>query len=90
MLANRLRKSSADAHAPWPTYYRANRPGRLRQLTEAAGLTPANLTMIEPEPAYGRAHAALFYPMMAYERIVNSTRLLETFRVIIIGTARKP
>jgi hypothetical protein len=45
--------------------------------------------MIEPEPAYGRAHAAFFYPMMTYERIVNSTGLLETFRVIIMGTARK-
>ena len=46
--------------------------------------------MIEPEPVYGRAHTALFYPMMAYERIVNSTSPLETFRVIMIGIAQKP
>ncbi|MGA3046142.1 MAG: class I SAM-dependent methyltransferase [Terracidiphilus sp.] len=90
VLANRLRRMSSDAHAPWPTYYRANRPGRLKQLSLEAGLCPESLTMIEPEPAYGRAHVALFYPMMAYERIVNSTRLLETFRVIIIGITRKP
>jgi len=89
MLANRLRKSSPEAHAPWPTYYRANRPGRLKRLSLDAGLCPPSITMIEPEPAYGRAHAAFFYPMMTYERIVNSTGLLETFRVIIMGTARK-
>lgn len=89
-FANRLRKMSADAHKPWETYYRANRPGRLERLCRNAGLGSPNMTMIEPEPAYGRAHVALFYPMMAYERIVNSTRLLETFRVIIIGIARKP
>jgi SAM-dependent methyltransferase len=90
MLANRLRKMSPETHQPWPTYYRANRPGRLKRLAEDAGLGAADLTMIEPEPAYGRAHAALFYPMMAYERIVNATRFLETFRVTIIGSARKP
>jgi SAM-dependent methyltransferase len=90
LLANRLRKMGPEAHPPWPTYYRANRPGRLKQLIERAGLSAARLTMIEPEPAYGRAHAALFYPMMAYERIVNSTRFLETFRILIIGAAQKP
>jgi SAM-dependent methyltransferase len=89
ILANRLRKTGPEAHAPWPTYYRANRPRRLKRLSLDAGLAPEGMAMIEPEPAYGRAHAALFYPMMAYERIVNSTRFLETFRVIIIGTARK-
>lgn len=90
MLANRLRKLKPEAHAPWRTYYRANRPGRLQRLIQQAGLSAASLTMIEPEPAYGRAHAALFYPMMAYERIVNSTPLLETFRITIIGCVRKP
>jgi SAM-dependent methyltransferase len=90
LLANRLRKMAPEAHPPWPTFYRANRPGLLKQLTELAGLSPASLTMIEPEPAYGRAHAGLFYPMMAYERIVNSTRFFETFRIIIIGSSRKP
>lgn len=88
-FANRLRKMNPDSHAPWPTYYRANRPARLKRLIADAGMELADLTMIEPEPAYGRAHAALFYPMMAYERIVNATRLLETLRVIIIAVARK-
>ena len=89
-IANRLRKMKEDAHAPWPTYYRANRPARLKKLIRQAGIELTDMTMIEPEPAYGRAHAALFYPMMAYERIVNSTPVLNTFRVIIIGIARKP
>lgn len=89
MLANRLRKLTPEAHAPWPTFYRANRPQRLKRLIERAGLSATSLQLIEPEPAYGNAHAALFYPMMAYERIVNSSRFFETFRVIILCTARK-
>lgn len=89
-FANRLRKMKPDAHAPWPTYYRANRPARLKQLMADAGIELTSLTMIEPEPAYGRAHPALFYPMMAYERVVNANRFFETFRVIIIAVAQKP
>ncbi len=46
--------------------------------------------MIEPEPAYGRAHALLFYPMMAYERIVNLSPALSDFRCNILLAARKP
>jgi SAM-dependent methyltransferase len=89
-IANRLRKMESGAHAPWPTYYRANRPSRLKQLIKDAGMELASLAMVEPEPAYGRASAALFYPMMAYERIVNSRPALGTFRIIMIAVARKP
>jgi hypothetical protein len=46
--------------------------------------------MIEAEPSYGAAHPLLFYPMMAYERVVNSSDLFSVFRVNILGTLRKP
>ncbi len=89
-LANRLRGLGAAAHDPWPTYYRANRRSKLKRLIELAGLEQAQLQLIEPEPSYGRAHAALFYPMMAYERIVNSSSSFENLRVTILGSSRKP
>jgi hypothetical protein len=47
------------------------------------------LRLMEPDPSYGRRHAALFYPMMVYERIVNSSNLLSNFRVVIFGVCTK-
>src|SRR5271156_3182116 len=89
-LANRLRALDDDAHDPWPTVYRANTRRRLVRLARKSGLWPEELRMIEAEPSYGAAHPLLFYPMMAYERLVNSTELLSSFRVNILGAFRKP
>ena len=89
-MANRLRKLSEDAHEPWKTFYRANSGGRLRGLAREAGLGVSELRAIEPEPSYGAAHAALFYPMMAYERTVNSLAALEGLRANFLGVFRKP
>jgi SAM-dependent methyltransferase len=89
-LANKLRALDADAHEPWPTVYRANTRSRLRHWARRSGLVPEQLRMIEAEPSYGAAHPLLFYPMMAYERLVNSTELLSSIRVNILGTFRKP
>jgi SAM-dependent methyltransferase len=89
-LANKLRGLDADAHDPWPTVYRANTRRTLRRLARSSGLLPEELRMIEAEPSYGAAHPLLFYPMMAYERLVNSSELLSLFRVNILGTFRKP
>jgi SAM-dependent methyltransferase len=89
-LANKLRALEADAHDPWPTVYRANTPRTLRSLARRSGLLPEELRMIETEPSYGAAHPLLFYPMMAYERLVNSSDFFGLFRVNILGTLRKP
>jgi len=89
-LANKLRALDADAHDPWPTVYRANTRRTLRRLARSSGLLPEELRMIEVEPSYGAAHPLLFYPMMAYERLVNSSDLFSLFRVNILGTFRKP
>jgi hypothetical protein len=88
-LANKLRALAADAHDPWPTVYRANTRSKLRRLAHSSGLLPEELSMIEAEPSYGAAHPLLFYPMMAYERVVNSSDLFSPFRVNILGTFRK-
>jgi SAM-dependent methyltransferase len=88
-LANKLRALAADAHDPWATVYRANTRSTLRRLAHRSGLLPEELSMIEAEPSYGAAHPLLFYPMMAYERLVNSSDRFSPFRVNILGTFRK-
>jgi SAM-dependent methyltransferase len=90
MLANRLRSLKADAHDPYPTWFRSNTRGSIRKLCSAAALEIPSINMIEPEPAYGRAHPLLFYPMMAYERILNSSERLSMLRNTMLVVARKP
>ena len=87
--ANRLRGRGSEAHDPYETFYRANTKHRLNRLIEKSGLETRLLQLMEPEPSYGRLHAALFYPMMMYERVVNSTTLLSNLRIIIFGVCAK-
>jgi hypothetical protein len=61
----------------------------LISLIQQTGMETVLHQLMEPEPSYGRRHAALFYPMMVYERIVNSSNLLSNFRVVIFGVCAK-
>lgn len=88
-LANKLRGMAPEAHDPYPTYYRANTRKRLCELMKRADLKLDVLDIIEPEPSYGRMHAALFYPMMIYERVVNSSALFLDFRITILAACTK-
>lgn len=88
-VANRLRKLADNAHDPYPTWFRSNTRGALKHLCGVAGLSEPAITMLEPEPSYGRAHPLLFYPFMGYERLVNSSKLFAGLRVTILLTARK-
>jgi len=90
MLANRLRRMPGGAHDPYPTWFRSNTRSRLEQLCRAAGLGEPAITMLEPEPSYGKAHAMLFYPFMAYERLVNSSKIFEGMRLTILLAVHKP
>jgi SAM-dependent methyltransferase len=89
-ISNRLRGLPRDAHDPWPTHYRANRRSTLRRLARAAGMEVLTLDNIEKEPSYGARSPLLFFPMMAYERIVNMTELLSALRSNLLGVLRKP
>jgi SAM-dependent methyltransferase len=89
-IANKLRNLPAGAHDPYSTAYRANTRPRIRRLCAGTGLAPVTLVAIEKEPSYGRCHPALFYPMFAYERLVNSCNALQVFRASILAALRKP
>ncbi|MDH4187385.1 MAG: class I SAM-dependent methyltransferase [Nitrospira sp.] len=88
-VANRLRNFPSDHHAPYPTYYRLNTRRRVRSLLSRIGFVIEVLEVEETYPVYGLASRIMFYMFMAYERIVNSTPLLEDFRYLIDGVVRK-
>ena len=88
-IANRMR-GLREAHDPYPTFYRANTARAISALSRSAELEISKLAVIEPEPSYGRSHPLLFFPMMFYERVVNSSDLFEKFRSNILGVLRKP
>ncbi len=77
------------AHEPYRSYYRLNTGAKVVRLAQAAGLEALELDYIEAEPFYGRRHAALFYPMMLYERLVNATERLAPLRMNILAVLAK-
>jgi SAM-dependent methyltransferase len=73
----------------FPTLYRANTPGAIRRLARQHKFSVDRLDSVEGRPEYLRAFTPL-YPMgILYERIVNATPLLASFRVVILGALRK-
>lgn len=85
-VANRLRRHPEGTHDPWPTVFRANSMSTLRKLADVAGFRSLEAVRVECEPSYARAHPALFYPMMAYERWVNRVPGFSRFRINIFAT----
>jgi len=77
------------AHDPYPVYYRMNTARAILRAAGAAGLAPVEIEQIEAEPYYGRRHAALFYPMMLYERLVNASRRLAPLRMNLLAALAK-
>lgn len=89
LIANRARNLSATSHAPYPTCYRLNTRRTIRRIADAAGLDVVELRMVEKEPSYGMGSRLLFWPFMAYERLVNSSEMFGPLRSNIFGALRK-
>lgn len=87
-FANKLR-GLGGAHDPYPTTYLANSRRAIAKHARKSGMTIEKLELIEPEPSYGAISPLLFFPMMAYERIVNSAEFLSWLRVNLLGVLRK-
>lgn len=71
------------------TRYRANSPKRVRRLAEQANLFAVEIETLEGRPEYGRIAWPLYVVGMLYERLVNSTRHLSGFRVVMLGHLKK-
>jgi ubiquinone/menaquinone biosynthesis C-methylase UbiE len=88
-VANRVRGLSAEAHAPYPTFYRCNTLRAVFRNSESSGFSRVSVTAYEAEPSYGRASRILFYPMLAWERAVNASQTLQFLRAGIFGNLVK-
>ena len=73
----------------FPTRYRANTRYALRRLAAESGMELASCQMIEGRPEYLRRWWPAYLVGAGYEWLVNSTRLFEPFRVILIAELRR-
>jgi SAM-dependent methyltransferase len=90
LVANRLRNLPEESHDPYPTHYRLNTAAAVERSATEAGLIVERLDLIEKEPMYGLGSRLLFFPFMAYERLVNSSEAFAPFRANLLGVLRKP
>ncbi len=74
----------------FPTCYRLNSRRVLNRRFSAAGLDTVAIDAIEVQPNYLTFSPVAYAAGVAYERIVNATDLLSSFRVNLIGLFRKP
>lgn len=86
-FVNRLRgRAEVDT---FPTKYRANSAPVIRRLATRTGFEPISIERVEGRPEYLRMTALTYLLGWAYERLVNATRLLEPFRILLVIALRK-
>jgi len=85
LVANRARKLAADAHEPWPTFYRLNCEADIDRAARAAGFQQLELRMFEAEPSYLVFATVPFLAGVAYERLTNRFPSLSRLRGSIFG-----
>jgi SAM-dependent methyltransferase len=73
----------------FPTLYRANSASAVCRLSCETGFDVVSLERIERRPEYMRISTPTYLVGALYERVVNSTSLLEPFRVLLVGKLRK-
>jgi 2-polyprenyl-3-methyl-5-hydroxy-6-metoxy-1,4-benzoquinol methylase len=90
LVANRARRLPRGTHDPYPTVYAMNTLSAIERASENAGLTIDVIEWSEKEPAYGRFSRLAFFPMLFYERLVNSSTRLARLRANLYVVLRKP
>jgi len=88
-IANRWRgRPSGDDF--FPTTYRANRRQDLARIAETSGMSMEDLRYVEGRPEYLRMSFPTYLVGLVYERLVNQWNLLARFRIVLIGSMRRP
>jgi ubiquinone/menaquinone biosynthesis C-methylase UbiE len=90
MVLNWLNGNSKAKSNPYRTLYRCNTKRRIERIFTKVGFFMEELRMIEEEPSYLRFSSLFYFLGINYERLVNSTDLLSSFRTTIIAVLRKP
>jgi len=88
LVANRARALSGH-HEPYPTFHRMNTRRTCRRILRGQGFQIVHCTCIEPEPSYAMGTPLMFYPALAWERLINASTSLEDLRANILCVARK-
>ncbi|MDB4222428.1 class I SAM-dependent methyltransferase [Granulosicoccus sp.] len=88
-MANKARQTDDDAVDPYPTFYRFNSRCAVRTVAREAGMREVELTMVEKQPNYLKFNSMAYRCGVAYERAVNSTRVLSVFRANIFAVLCK-
>jgi len=87
LVANRLRNLDADSYEPYPTFHRMNSRRICRKYLTETGFNIRILRTIEAEPSYAMVSRFLFYPLMIWERVLNSSLVFESLRSNILCVA---
>lgn len=74
----------------FPTRYRTNTKSDVLRLAAESGLVVVRVERIEGRPDYLRMAWPMYLIGTLYERLVNSTRLLKPYRILLVVTMRKP
>ena len=86
-VASRLRDMSSNPQDTYPTFYRMNTKRTCYRILRQAAFNVDVIKIIETEPSYGMASPFLFYPLMVWERLLNSSSSFEMFRANILCAA---
>lgn len=85
---NRMRgRNSKDT---FPTHYRVNTARAVAREGKAAGFNVRTIKLIEGRPEYLRLAAPTYALGWLYERLVNSTPVFSSLRVLLIAILEKP
>jgi SAM-dependent methyltransferase len=84
---NRLRGRSA--HDTFPTVYRCNSRAAVIKYAQQAGLEVKRVVFIEGRPEYLRLSSFTYLLGLLYERLVNSSRLFEPLRCVMVFELEK-
>jgi ubiquinone/menaquinone biosynthesis C-methylase UbiE len=90
LVANRVRGIPSDSGDPHATYYRMNTQRAVRECLTRAGFAEEELLMVEAEPSYLMFSVPSLLLGVAYERLVNWTRIFSGVRACIFACFRKP
>ena len=75
---------------PYPTFYRFNDQRTVTAAAQKIGMEIVEFHLVEKEPSYGMSSRLMFLLFMGYERTVNSSEQLRSFRSNIFAALETP
>ena len=83
------KKRGREVHDTFETTYRCNSARQVRAAISGTSLVAEEIVFWEGRPEYLRFSLPTYLARIAYERMVNSTGLLQALRAVMVVTLRK-